>query len=155
VVVEATLRVNSSSFLVSPRRSGYYLALMDDSTLPVWTGLADASAHLIYDGENYSPIHAITLNDGNFHNYRMVLDSSGFDLFIDNVQVLDEPARTGTSASANFIGFGDLSNGAGSSTDLSFFRVTIVPEPSSLALVSLVGFGLISRSTRRRLWNQR
>lgn len=154
VVLEATMRVNSSGFLASPRRAGYYLAVTDDTTYPIWAGLSNSNVHFIYDAENYSTLQSITLNDGSFHDFKMVLDATGFDLFIDNVQVLNEPFSSGTWSLQNEVRFGDFSGSVGSNTDLTFFRATIgtVPEPTSVALLGVAGvvlfFGLAGHRLR-------
>ena len=149
VVVEASLRVNASNYNSSfPRRAGYYLGIMDNTTLPVWTAITEQGVFFHYEAEVYSSFAPIALNDGQFHDFRMVADATGYDLFIDGNQVLDEPFRSGVWVNPNFIGFGDMSGSGVSNTDLGFFRVTIgVPEPG-VALLVLAGVGIMT--ARRR-----
>jgi hypothetical protein len=152
VIVEATMRINSSNFFTNSSvvRSGYYLGVIDDTTLPVWTAISSDRAYFLYEGENISSYAMINLLDGQFHDFRMVADSSGFDLYIDNVQVLNEPFRTGTLSSPNFISFGDQSNAGISNTDLKFFQVTVVPEPVSSTLFIIGGATLGFRRFRKK-----
>ncbi len=149
VVVEASMRINASNYKSSfPRRAGYYLGIMDDTSLPVWTSVTDQGVYFHYEAEVYSGFVPMTLNDGQFHDFRMVADATGFDLFVDGSQVLDAPFRTGVWANPNFIGFGDMSGAGVSNTDLGFFRVTVgIPEPAwSLGIPALAP---VARRRRR------
>jgi len=96
-----------------------------------------------YEGEVTSSFVPVILNDGLFHDFKMVADATGFNLFIDNVQYIDEPFRTSTSGGSNYLSFGDQSNTGISDVDLAFYQATIgtaVPVP---AAVWLFGSGLI------------
>ena len=158
IVIDATLRINSSSYITTPAtRAGYYLGVMDNSSLPVWTSITDTGVYFHYEGEVTSSFVPLNLNDGQFHDFRMVADSTGFDLFIDGVQYIDEPFKTGNSALPNFLSFGDQSNSGQSNVDLLFYQATIseVPIPSAFFLFAagLFSFGMVG--FRRKLHEYR
>jgi Vibrio cholerae sialidase, lectin insertion/PEP-CTERM motif len=103
----------------------------------------------VFTGDKYTLQGAGTT----YHTYELVFDPTAgtADLFVDGSEVLSDYAGFSTSGANNF------SWGAGSSADTGrgnfnsvTFSVNPVPEPSSLALLSLGGLTLVGYGRRRK-----
>ena len=68
--------------------------MQDAAGLVVWTAISSDGVQFLYESENVSLFAPITLDDGLFHDFRVVTNAGGYRLFIDDVLILDESVRT-------------------------------------------------------------
>jgi len=162
-VLTARLNVVSSSYVETGgiRRSGYYYIFSD--TLGRYYQFGIASDRVFFDNTSSAPTGgpAYTLvNTTGFHDYRVVVDSSGARAFFDGASIALTSAALGPTGvyTPNVVQFGDVSILAASQTQTQFVRytagaTTTAPEPASAALTAsftaFLSLDLIKR--RRRL----
>lgn len=113
-------------------------------------------------GVNPSRIHTyahfgavtVPIDISQWHDYRFVVQNSGFELFVDGEAT---PIAFGSHSPSNLsqaLSFGDGSSFNALRAEITMFQVTQVPEPSSSLLVSLGLVSALCWSRRRQVGNR-
>ena len=85
-----------------------------------------------------------------FHDYRLEgTPGVGWELFVDDSLVGSGSFIPGVAPDASGIGFGDLTGEARARAQIASLTFTQVPEPITATMLSLMGFGVLGRATRR------
>jgi hypothetical protein len=76
--------------------------------------------------------------------------SQTLSFFLDDIPVLSNYTRTAGFTSDNYLGFQAFRNAGATQSVFDNLSVTVVPEPSSIALLSVGGLALVMAARRRR-----
>ncbi len=152
LIVEARLKVGSTgnngeipdtALVIVDSSRAYSLVFLDDRIAAIAEGQMNSNWSDLTD------YHMIdTTSD--FHTYKMVYGSNQTNIFIDGIHAL---TTQGYAWSANYVAFGDIrksTGGMNGSADWDYVRITTVPIPSSLLLVTVGLLSLRGRRSRMR-----
>ena len=154
ITMEARLHVLSSDlgFPGGKPRTGYFITVRDQTGRLFLVGMGTDRVILRNSSGASSAVgqHLFDTTDG-FHDYQLVVDSSGAQLSVDGSFVLSMPL--GPTEPGTVANFGAVASGFRSETDLAYLTISnqvVVPEPSTFALVAFGFVALAAWGWRRK-----
>ncbi len=155
ISVDFRIKIDSASFHPYPR-GGYTVVLSDAAGRMSALYLSSASVFLTNDPvTGSSSIMPFDSTDG-FHDYNLVINSSGTSLSIDGNPIVSMGLGSSGVQPGHLISFGDATLLGDSESDLAYFTVSGVtlltppvpaPEPATIGLLAL---GLAATAGLRR-----
>jgi hypothetical protein len=121
------------------------------------TGISEYAGYHSPDGSGWGSWHtAASFSSGDFHTFRLVIPANSLDynLFVDDVLKYSGTAATtdpgkNLSAGSFYWGEGLTDSWNQSQSEWDYVQIQNVPEPSTFALLSMVGVTLIVRRINR------
>ena len=153
-IITSTLTHPNPPGPVSNRRAGWSIQVTDGAGRLVLLFVGESALFLLGKNEESTGPIPFDTTDA-VHEYELLINSSGANLFVDNIQQASlafNQFRLDGQAFANRMSIGDLTVNERSSSKLNGFRITVVPipEPSTIILFGVGVLSILGIGWRRR-----